>query len=193
MRKIIFLGFMVLGFTAAQAQTEFKTGLRGGLNLATIEDVDSSVRTGVYVGAFGNFKFTKFYSLQPEINFSMQGANDVYLSERYFPETNGGRDDISLNYLGVAVMNKFNLKSFFLQVGPSLDLLISESRYNTSSADLALNVGLGYDITDNLTVEGRYKAGIADVVNDPNYWFYFFGDVNYNSVFQVGVSYKFNK
>ena len=192
MRKVVFLGLMVFGFTAAQAQTEFRKGLRAGLNISTIEDVDASAKPGFYVGAFGNIKFTKFYSLQPELNLSMQGANDVYLSSRYFPETNGGRADIPLNYLGLTVMNKFNLKSFFLQVGPSLELLLTESKYNNNRGDLSLNVGLGYDITDNLSVEGRYKAGVADVVNDQD-WFLFFSGLNYNSVFQVGLTYKFNK
>lgn len=193
MRKLIILGLMVFGFTAAQAQKEFRTGLRGGLNISTIEDIEASPKTGFYVGAFGNIKFTKFYSLQPELNFSMQGANDVYLSSRYFPDTNGGKDDIPLNYLGFAVMNKFNLKSFFLQVGPSIDFLINESVYNQSSMDLSLNLGLGYDITNDLSIEGRYKVGVADVVDDNYTWFYFFSDINYNSVFQVGLTYKFNK
>ncbi|WLD23179.1 porin family protein [Flavobacterium dauae] len=192
MRKIIFLGLMTLGFTAAQAQKEFKAGLRGGLNISTIEDIEASSKTGFYIGAFGNIKLTKFYSLQPELNFSMQGANDVLLSDRYFPETNGGKADVPLNYLGLTVMNKFNLKSFFLQVGPSLDLLLTESRYNDSRADLSLNLGLGYDITENLSIEGRYKAGIADVIDDDTDWLFYFGDINYNSVFQVGLSYKFN-
>jgi len=193
MRKVIFLGLMVFGFTATQAQTEFRTGLRGGLNISTIEDIEASPKTGFYVGAFGNIKFTKFYSLQPELNFSMQGANDVLLSDRYFPETNGGKADVPLNYLGLTVMNKFNLKSFFLQVGPSLDLLLTESKYNNNRADLSLNLGLGYDITENLSVEGRYKVGAADVIEDDVYWIFYFGEVNYNSVFQVGLTFKFNK
>ncbi|KAA5538091.1 porin family protein [Paenimyroides baculatum] len=193
MRKIIFLGLMVFGFTTVHAQKEFKAGLRGGLNISTIEDIEASPKTGFYVGAFGNIKFTKFYSLQPELNFSMQGANDVLLSDRYFPETNGGKADVPLNYLGLTVMNKFNLKSFFLQVGPSLDLLLTESRYNNNRADLSLNLGLGYDITENLSVEGRYKVGVADVIEDDVYWLFYFGDINYNSVFQVGLTYKFNK
>lgn len=193
MRKVIFLGLMVFGFTTAHAQKEFKMGLRSGLNISTIEDIEASAKPGFYIGAFGNIKFTKFYSLQPELNFSMQGANDVQLSSRYFPETNGGKADVPLNYLGFAVMNKFNLKSFFLQVGPSLDLLLTESRYTSNSVDLSLNLGLGYDITDNLSVEGRYKVGAADVIDDNTYWIFYFGEVNYNSVFQVGLTYKFNK
>jgi len=122
----------------------------------------------------------------------MQGAIDVLLSDRYQPETNGGKADVPLHYLGLTVMNKFNLRSFFLQVGPSLDLLLTESRYNDSRADLSLNLGLGYDITENLSIEGRYKAGIADVIDDDTDWLFYFGDINYNSVFQVGLSYKFN-
>ena len=153
--------------------------------------MEASSKAGAYVGVFGNFKFAKFYSLQPELNFSMQGANDVHLSSRYFPATSGGKDDVPLNYIGFAVMNKFNLKSFFLQVGPSVDFLLTESIYTSSSVDLALNVGLGYDITNNLSIEGRYKAGVADVIDDDTYWLFYFGDINYNSVFQVGLTYKF--
>lgn len=190
MKKLFILSAAIFGF-AANAQTEFTTGVRAGLNISTIEDVEASSKVGAYVGVFGNFKFAKFYSLQPELNFSMQGANDVHLSSRYFPATSGGKDDVPLNYIGFAVMNKFNLKSFFLQVGPSVDFLLTESIYTSSSVDLALNVGLGYDITNNLSIEGRYKAGVADVIDDDTYWLFYFGDINYNSVFQVGLTYKF--
>lgn len=179
-------------FSIAQAQSKFSTGLRAGATLSTIEDVQANTRAGFYIGILGNIKFTKFYSLQPELNFTTQGANDVFLSSHYFPETNGGTVDMPLNYLGVAVMNKFNLKSFFLQVGPALELLMNDSLYTYGSADLSLNVGLGYDITNNLSVEGRYKVGVADVINDEYALFSLFQQTNYNSVFQLGLAYRFN-
>ena len=192
MKKIIFLGLMVFGFTAAQAQTEFTSGVRAGLNISTIEDIEASSKTGMYAGVFGNFRFAKFYSLQPELNFSMQGANDVYLSARYFPETDGGKADIPLNYLGLSVINKFHFKSFNLQVGPTLDFLMSDSMYNRNNVDFAMNFGAGYDITNNISVEARYKMGVRDAVDDQMI-LWFFSDINYNSVFQVGLTYKFNK
>lgn len=176
-----------------QAQSKLSAGLRGGLTMSTIQDVEATARPGFYVGILGNIKFNKFYSLQPELNFTTQGANNVYLSAHYFPETNGAEVDMPLNYLGVAVMNKFNIKSFFMQIGPALELLLTDSLFTRSSADLSLNVGLGYDITNNFSVEGRYKAGIADVVNDEFGLFSIFQETNYNSVFQLGVTYKFNK
>lgn len=191
MKKFIFLGLMVFGFTAAQAQTEFTSGVRAGLNISTIEDIEASSKAGMYVGVFGNLRFTKFYSLQPELNFSMQGANDVHLSARYFPETDGGKADIPLNYLGLSAINKFHFKSFNLQVGPSLDFLMSDSMYNRNNVDLAMNFGAGYDITNNFSVEARYKMGVRDAVDDQMI-LWFFSDINYNSVFQVGLTYKFN-
>lgn len=88
-------------------------------------------------------------------------------------------------------MNKFNLQSFFLQAGPSFEILLNNSRYTRNKFDFNLNMGLGYDITDYLSVEGRYKIGVADVINDDSF-IYIFQQVNYNSVFQVGMIYKFD-
>lgn len=192
MRKIIFLGLMVFGFTTAQAQKEFTAGVRAGLNISTIEDIEASSKTGMYAGVFGNFRFAKFYSLQPELNFSMQGANDVHLSARYFPETDGGKADVPLNYLGLSVINKFHFKSFNLQVGPSLDFLMNETIYNRNNVDLAMNFGAGYEITKNLSVEARYKMGVRDAVDDVMI-LWFFSDINYNSLFQVGLTYRFDQ
>lgn len=192
MKKILLLGMMMFGFQTIQAQTAFTTGARAGLNISTIEDIEASNKTGMYAGVFGNLRFAKFYSLQPELNFSMQGANKVHLSDRYFPETNGGKADVPLNYLGLSVINKFHFKSFNLQVGPTLDFLMSESIYNRNNVDLAINFGAGYDFTDNLSVEARYKMGVRDVVDDQMI-LWFFSDINYNSLFQIGLTYRFNQ
>lgn len=191
MKKILFLGAIFFGLQTIHAQTEFKSGIRVGLNSSSIEDIEAGNKLGMYAGIFGNFKFVKFYSLQPELNFSMQGANKVQLSDRYFPETNGGSDDIALNYIGISVINKFHFKAFNLQVGPTIDFLMNESVYNRNNVDVAVNFGAGYDITNNLSVEARYKMGVRDVVDDETI-LWFFADINYNSVFQIGLSYKFN-
>ncbi|HLW41803.1 MAG TPA: porin family protein [Flavobacterium sp.] len=191
MKKNILLLFTVLSGVVMQAQTNFKTGLRGGFNMSYIEDVESTGRAGFYAGAFGTINFGKFYTMQPELNFTTQGAKDVWLSADYFPETQGGKTDVPLNYLGFALMNKFNLQSFFLQAGPSFEILLNNSRYTRNKFDFNLNMGLGYDITDYLSVEGRYKIGVADVINDDSF-IYIFQQVNYNSVFQVGMIYKFD-
>jgi len=168
------------------AQATFKPGVRAGLNITTIEEINATAKTGAYVGLVGSIKMNRFYTLQPELNFSMQGANEVYnIDAAYSTNTN-----IPLNYLGFAVMNKFNLKSFFLQVGPSLDFLMNESVYVDQGLDVAINAGLGYEFNDRFAIEARYKAGVADLIETGSV-FLFIDEINYNSVFQIGLQYKF--
>lgn len=186
MRNTIFtLAFILVG-GCVFAQKEFRPGIRGGLNFSTIESINASYKAGAYIGVIGSLKMNKFYTLQPELNFSMQGANDVYYGE----ENVDLKADIPLNYLGLAVMNKFNLKSAFLQVGPSLDFVMNDNVYVNQNIDMSINIGLGYEFTNDFAIEARYKAGVADLIETGSFWFYF-DEVNYNSVFQIGLQYKF--
>lgn len=60
--------------------------------------------------------------------------------------------------------------------------------------DFGLNIGASYDITDNLFVQGRYNFGLASINKSYNYNLSGVQIKNNelkNSVFQLGVGYKF--
>lgn len=199
MKKLMIIAvFFLLGISETSAQVTFTPGIRGGLNLATVGQTYGDFTPDFYVGAFGAINFTKRYTMQPEINYSRQGADNVRVE--YYDEFNGnyvnGRQDISLDYLSLSLMNKFFVvEGFHLMVGPTFDILVNDNLvYSYTDVDLGVNAGLGYRFPNGLSVEARFKKGIIDVL-DTGYYSgnnYFWGDWNANNVIQVGVSYAFN-
>ena len=97
MKKTFYLFAILFGcITLSNAQVTFKPGFRAGLNISHFSKGDDSYyndgftsnrdfgsRTDFYVGFFGDLKLTKYYSLQPEINYSRQGSKYDYYDESF--------------------------------------------------------------------------------------------------------------
>lgn len=195
---VLFLFFAIANI---QAQVSFKPGLRAGLSLSTISEMHADYRPDFYLGGFGEINLSKRYALQPEINYSRQGSNNV--ARNYFDQNTQTEkvvyQDLQLSYLSVSLINKFTFgQGFQIQFGPSLDVLLHDNlvlrkTYN----DIAFVAGLAYRMPSGLGFEFRFKKGLMDVL-DSNYYYndsnskYFFGDYNTNINLQIGVSYSFN-
>ncbi|MXN90016.1 outer membrane beta-barrel protein [Flavobacterium sp. Sd200] len=193
---------------AAKAQVTVRPGVRAGLNLSTLTDTDLDTRADFYAGAFVAIKLAKFYTLQPEINYSRQGAKgkEYYYTNEYDPvaATYRVNADYAVQYLSLGVMNKFNIiDGFHGTVGPTLDFRVGDNfRKYTSErpydVDFGFNLGLGYELPMGLTIEARYKLGFVDIFGDnmdDDDEYYYEGDrqerARLNSVFQIGLSYNF--
>ena len=195
MKKTIALLVMCLsGFFAAHAQVKFKPGIRAGVNVAQITQTDFDSKTDFYVGGFGAIKFTRFYTLQPEINYSCQGSG-----KGTFYDYNTGNEiemdkKIEINYLSFGIINKFTFNDQFdVHFGPTIDFETSSNVHTNSDVDLAFTAGIGYTLPVGLTIEGRVKKGIVDVLETDNYNnYYLVDDYNTNFLFQVGLSYSFD-
>lgn len=195
MKKAIFAVFICLiGFSSMNAQVSFKPGFRGGLNFAHFSNRNDSYYsdnnqnnnrdfksiTDFYVGFFGDLKLTKYYSLQPEINYSRQGSEFAYY------EGNSLRNQkLEVSYLVIGVTNKFTFDKFNIHLGPTIEFLVEDNFNTDASVDLAFLLGAGYDITPNFGLEARVKKGIIPVLD--------YSDGNHtNVVFSVGCFYKFD-
>jgi hypothetical protein len=198
MKKLTFL-FLVLISGLSFAQVTFNPGIRAGLNLAKFTQSDNGIYNwfdensdpyysnyqkeetdfiaDFYVGFFGNIRFTKFYALQPEINYSRQGSKIRVANETYEPK---------ISYLSLQIVNKFYFQKFNIHVGPSIDFALEDNGFNPSNnVDLGFLLGVGYDITNNFGIEARVKKGIVEVA--------YSGDENRTNVLlQAGVYYTFN-
>ena len=195
---VLFVFFVLANL---QAQVNFKPGLRGGLSLSTISEMNANYRPDFYFGGFGEINLTKKYALQPEITYTKQGSNNV---ARNFtdPNTNTERVehlDLKLDYLSISLINKFTFgQGFQVMFGPSLDVLLNDNLVRRKTYnDLAFNVGLGYRMPSGFAFEARFKKGFLDVLDSDYYHndtngHYLFGDYNTNINFQIGVSYSFN-
>lgn len=134
---------------------------------------------------FSNFPLSKELSVQPEVVYSRQGANDAYVEDK-------------LNYINIPILVQYRLKKGFrFHSGPQLGLLASCTRLVAPGAlagpplyrkfDASWVVGMEYKICEKFGVDARYNYGISDINNDPFTKQYF----KKNRVLQVDLSYNF--
>ena len=194
MKKLLLLAMVLLG-TAVQAQVKFTPGLRAGVNFAKISDTDLDYRTDFFAAAAAGIRFTKVYTLQPEIGYSRQGAKGDYS----FNGPSGlERDNINikLSYVTFTLINKFTIADrLSLMVGPTLDILVERSPYTEEDADVGITAGIGCKLADGLGVEFRIKKGFVTAISDGPYTddtAFFEVDQASNFVMQLGLTYTFN-
>jgi len=202
MRKNILL-LAVVAFVAAAplyAQKKVSPGIRAGVNVATLSNIDADFKTDFYAGAILSLNLAQRYTLQPELIYTRQGANNVAFVDEETGQPNG-HEDVTIQYLSLGVVNKFYfVDGFHGLVGPSLDMKIGKNfpridfdDDDYGGVDLGIALGLGYTLPFGLTVEGRFKTGLLDAFNN-DYFLGIFDDpdkVSLNRVFQIGLSYSF--
>lgn len=209
MRKILVLvAFGV--FSQMQSQVTFDAGVKAGYSASVISGLDADYRNSFYAGAYGSLNFTKVYNMQFEALFLQQGVNNLRIVTTdygYYNNITVYEEDVRLNYLSLNLINKFNFNKFNLHIGPGIDIKISEpdrARYynypdygsstflysNNSDVDLTVNIGLGYNITDQLSIEARMRQGIVEPIYVNSYSYYNYS-ANLNRSFLVGLNYRF--
>jgi hypothetical protein len=199
MKKFYFLLLLIIT-NFAFSQVSFKPGIRAGANLSHFSNTnynfgsayyygDGSFYSGnptydykskvdFYIGLLGNIRLTRFYALQPEINYSRQGSK----VESNINDWNGQK--LNVSYLGAQLINKFYFKDFNILVGPTLEFAVDNDFDLENEIDLGITAGIGYDITKNIGVEARVKKGFVSAT--------YFGDYSTNVVFQAGLYYTFD-
>ena len=182
---------MLMSFSAI-AQDKPKFGLKGGLNLSTLNydnGYDLDWKLGFHLGALAHVHFKPSFSLQPEIYYSSQGAKIPY-----------GNDKINRNlgYINVPVLLQYNFRNGFrVQGGPQIGFLLNASdklngqemstvsTSNFNKVDFSLPVGLSYLTYSGFGIDGRYNIGLSNINNN--------GTVKIkNSVGQLDIFYLFD-
>jgi hypothetical protein len=185
--KVFFIAVFTF-FGAAQAQVTFKPGLRAGANFSHftkgddygyyydtdynyVNDSNFSSKTDFYVGFYGALKLSKYYTLQPEINYSAQGSSTK-------------TKNLDVDYLSFGVINKFTFNNFNIHFGPTLDFVVSKNFNTEADVDMTFVLGAGYQITPNLGIDARVKKGIIPVLDNTT--------SHTNVIFSVGGTYTFD-
>ncbi|MFD2542755.1 porin family protein [Lacinutrix gracilariae] len=202
MKKIILSLALIIASTTAFSQVTVSPGIKTGLNLANLTNVDNSkTKLGFQGGLFVNIHLANFYELQVETTYSNQGTTIEYRSHSSgFDPGTRYEDDLNLEYISLNLANKFfPIKDLGLNfiVGPTIDILVNSGEYNDIlPIDFSVFGGLGYEFPFGLGLELRYKQGLIDVRDD--YYDYYDEDDFYNrdnilnGVIQFGVTYKFD-
>ena len=186
--------------TILYAQKKASPVIRAGVNVATLSNIDADFKTDFYAGGAVGLNLGRKYTLQPELTYTRQGANNVtFVDEETGEPTH--QEDVTIQYLSLGVVNKFYfVEGFHGLIGPSLDMKIGKNfpridfdDDDYGGVDLGIALGLGYTLPFGLTVEGRFKTGMLDAFNN-DYFLGIFDDpdrISLNRVFQVGLSYAF--
>lgn len=207
MYKIILCAaaFAVSAFTAQAQEKKFHFGAKGGAQFTTIsgDEEDVSARIGAHVGVFAEYMINDRFSIQPEVQFSMQGC-DSDVEEDVFGEHYEG-EWVKLNYLNVPVMVNYHfakVKGLSVAAGPQVGFLLSaKQKYsievegvktdyeddvkdNLKSIDFGLAAGAEYELPSHIFFGIRAYQGVLNI-NDMG------GDKSYNAVYQLSAGYRF--
>jgi hypothetical protein len=165
MKKVLLsLGLLTALTTAAQAQVTF--GLKAGVSFTNMSGKDAdgfAGKVGGHGGVAANFQFTDAISLQPEVLFSMKGAQDENVS----------KVKLNLNYIDIPVMFQYNLEGLFFEAGPQLGILATakitdgtndiDMKDNLNTVDVGYAVGLGYKMETGFMTGLRYNGGLTTI------------------------------
>jgi len=162
-------------------------GIKGGLNVFNINNDDNTSydpRIGFNFGVLGHIHLAKQWAVQPEIQFSAQGAKST-----------DGNQEIKLNYLNVPVLFQYMWDNGFrLQAGPQAGFVLSaKSEVNNNTTDIKedikpIDLGLGFGAgyihpATGLGIDARYILGLSDISES--------AVKSTNRGFQVGLFYIF--
>lgn len=167
MKKTIFL-FAALTVAAIfmstkSALAQAKYGPIAGLNLSNLsgDDVDSDgMLIGGHVGAFFNAGITDFLMIEPQLLFSMKGAQ-------------GKSDDTKMNWIEVPVWVRYEMESGLnFNAGPYIGFLLSADAGDVDvkdfykSTDFGLGAGIGYQMNNGLGFNLNYSQGLSSIGED---------------------------
>lgn len=130
--------------------------------------------SGFYAGGFAEFYLSETFNLQTELTYA-----------RYSED--GENSDVLL----VPILLKYKpIEELGLLAGPQLDYLLNEEDAEfLKRLGFGMTLGLSYDITNNVIIDGRYTFGLSNRLEDNP----FLADdikVVFN-YFQVGLAYRF--
>lgn len=179
MKKLIFIGLFVVGFTTFSQAQMLKFGIKAGANYAnfTGSDLQTDAITSYHAGLTAQIKLGEKLSLQPEAIYSTQGASYDNLSEEV---------KAKLGYISVPLLARIHMgKTISLDLGPQFSYLLSKDvDFDTdiNEFDFAGVGGLTFNVTDNFFIQGRYVLGLTEISKN--------ADVK-NSVGQLSVGFIF--
>lgn len=170
---VLMAAILITGVANAQhgnaAVGHVSIGIKGGVNVYNIH-IDNSTtydpKVGFNVGLLGHIHVARHFALQPEIEYSTQGAKYT---------TDNVSTKINLNYINVPVLLQYMWDNGFrLQAGPQAGILISAKSKNDNNTidikddmkpiDLGVSFGAGYiHPSTGIGIDARYNLGLTDI------------------------------
>jgi hypothetical protein len=189
MKKLFLLAAVaIFSLSTMNAQGGVQFGAKAGANFSNLngDDADEAGldgRTNFHVGGVVNIGINEWFSLQPELIYSMQGYEYDILGESVT-----GR----LNYINIPIMADFTIaEGLSLQGGPQIGINVTSEEEGlgetvdteAESTDISTGIGAQYELPMGLFFQARYMIGFSDVFEDVD---------AKNSVISLSVGWFFN-
>lgn len=204
MKKLIFTAIFAVAALSVQSQEKLRFGVKGGASFSTATgDFDGAEAIeGLHVGVLAEYRFNDDFSVQPEVQFSTQGAgieDETVLGTTYEDQR------IRLNYLNLPVLVKYHfsaVKGLSVGFGPQVGFLLSAKQKVTvkeggdsedqktdvkdafKKTDIGLAGGVEYELPINVFFGIRGNIGLSNINSDG-------GDKVHNSAVQISAGYRF--
>lgn len=211
MKKItIALVCVLLAAGSAMAQKRFTFGPKAGVDFTHFWGKETKSFwefKGMFnyqAGAFFEYRFSPKFAIAPEVVFAAQGDKFNYYYEvldehNNVVDTKEGTLTYNLNYINVPVIFKYYvIPSLSIDFGPQLGVNVYSKQNRkepggrdngtidyddeTKAFDIGVGLGLTYNITNDVFVQGRYTLGFSSVFE----W----GE-NKNGNAQIAIGYRF--
>ncbi len=166
MKSLLPLLFCVFFYSNSSAQ-QSRFGIKGGLNLTSFDGKyanQTSINSGFHFGIYTNVEAGNRFAIQPELQFSTQGAE--------FEKD--GDFDIELYYLNIPLIFKiYPTERLSIHFGPQFGVLVSSNvKFNGveldneevfEPSDTGIALGLGYEL-EKVNFGVRYVAGLTELI-----------------------------
>ncbi len=198
---VLMTAFLITGAASAQninsPKGHINLGIKGGINLYNIHNDNAATydpKIGFNLGLLGHIHVAKHFALQPEIQYSAQGAK--------YTDVNGD-NKINLNYINVPVLLQYMWDNGFrIQAGPQAGILVSaKSKNNDNTVDIKnnfkpLDMGVSFGASyihpsTGVGIDARYNLGLSNINENSDLkstnrglqvsLFYIFGHTSKNS------------
>ena len=189
-KKIVILLLIVFNLSFLTTIAQNAIGVKGGVNIANLSGFSGRSRISGHAGLFLHHTINRNWCFQPELLYSGEG-------QRYF--SNGDEHVLALDFIQVPLMIQYYpVPQLYLEAGPQVGVLVSaqdkvndfEGHTNVkgdfSSAQVALGLGAGLKLSEQIIVYGRYNFGLTDVSVFDNL-------VDNSRVGQLGVAIRFHQ
>lgn len=170
------------GLKAGANYSKFTPDLKvGGMDF-----VEYQRKLGFYAGGFIKVRFSDKLHFQPELLFAVQGTG-ILIEDNELRDSNGeitvSDSKSNVNELTLAVplvLRYYFTEAFFLEAGPQIGYIIDRNEkikedpfeefgrssqpmeFDYDNFDLGLTVGTGYNLSSNLTLNGRFFFGLIE-------------------------------
>lgn len=191
MKSVLLLILSVVLATVTIKAQQINVGLKAGLNIYNIhgsigEQPDN--RISFHVGLLAHMHINEHFGIQPEIDYSSQGAT----------KSIGNIDNtLSLGYLNIPIIFQYMFgNGFRIEAGPQLGILLnataqsggmkSNAKDEVEDLDFAIGAGISYiHVLSGFGIDIRYNLGLSNIAKDAS------GKYT-NTGLQLGIFYHFN-